>query len=408
MTLEPSVMGAAAWKRLLSGPLLDHIKGFYRWLEEHQFSQRAVERYLAHLSYLQERLSGRPNEDFDTVRSEDLDGFLAVCPSGGVRGSIRRFVLYLQEKGQYRPARSQVLYEPLLDAYVQWLRDYWHAAERTIDARIEYARLFFDWLGPQATPEGMSALTVGQIQDFCLSFAERRPGSVHAMGVMLRNFFRFCLHKGYLQEPLDGAVPSVRSYRLATVPCGYTDEQVQKLLEGIDRQSPAGCRDYAMCMLLYTYGVRSGQLRALRLQDIYWEENQIFFKGNKRGKDSLLPLTAQVGEILLNYLQNTRPRGTGYAEVFLTAFAPYHPLSRENLSSQIRKLAFAAGVYVRNRGPHAFRHAFATRMVREGHSLKEIADVLGHRNLEATFIYTKVDFNALSKVALPWPQEGCQ
>lgn len=404
MALEMGVASPATRKRLLSGPLVDHIEGFYRWLKEEQFSERTIRMYLMNVSFLQEHLKCRYPDGMVRVTSEDIEGFLRIR-SSDVRGAMRRLVDYLQEKGLYHCAVSSPLYEPLLNAYTQWLRDYRHAAERTIELRIEYTELLLDWLGPQATVEGLASLTFRQVQEFCLSFAQRRPGSTHSMGVTLRSFFRFCLHAGYLTQALDKVVPSVRHYRRDTVPRGYTEEEAQALLESIDRRHPAGCRDYAICLLFYTYGVRGVQLCALRLQDIYWEQNEVFFKGTKQGKDSLLPLTVEVGESLLDYVQNARPRGTGYAEVFLTTRAPYHPLKSRNLSPQIRKRAHAAGIDKPNRGPHAFRHAFATRMLQRGHSLKEVADVLGHRNLETTFIYTKVDFAALSQVALPWPRE---
>lgn len=173
----------------------------------------------------------------------------------------------------------------------------------------------------------------------------------------------------------------------------------------INRNSHVGRRDYAIVLLLYTYGVRGGQVRALRLEDINWEQNQILFKALKNGKDSRLPLTLEVGESLLDYLQKSRP-SYSYTHVFLTSRAPYHPLPHPiSLSAIVGRYIRAAGIEIPNKGAHAFRHCFATRMLDKGHSLKEIADVLGHRHLGTTFIYTKVEFHALRQVALEWPQE---
>ncbi len=110
-----------------------------------------------------------------------------------------------------------------------------------------------------------------------------------------------------IQQPLDQAVPTLRCYKLSTVVRGLSDEQALKLLQCIDRHSPAGRRDYAICQLLYTYGVRGGQVRALRFEDIDWAGNQILFRALKHGKDTLLPLTREVGESLLDYLQRVQP-----------------------------------------------------------------------------------------------------
>ena len=226
-----------------------------------------------------------------------------------------------------------------------------------------------------------------------------------SMQSALRTFFRFCLQQGLVQQPLDCAVPTLRTYKLSTVPRGLTDEQAQKILAAIHCDSNVGRRDYAICQILYSYGVRGGQVRALRLQDIDWPADQISFKALKNGKDSLLPLTGEVGQSLLDYLQNARPPSV-YQEVFLTTRAPYHPLlCSSSLSEIISRYIHTVGISCHSKGAHAFRHCFATRMLRHGHSLKEIADVLGHRHLETTFIYTKVDFKALKQVGLAWPEE---
>lgn len=177
------------------------------------------------------------------------------------------------------------------------------------------------------------------------------------------------------------------------------------VLASVDRTSSDGRRDYAILTLLQTYGVRGGQVRALRLEDINWSENQILFRAAKGGKDSLLPLTTEVGESLLAYLQNARPP-SAEPEVFLTSRAPYRPLRQSSsLSEIVRRRIRAVGLEVPSKGAHASRHGFATRMVADGHPFKAVADVLGHRYLSTTFIYTKVDFNALSQVALEWPGE---
>jgi site-specific recombinase XerD len=221
----------------------------------------------------------------------------------------------------------------------------------------------------------------------------------------LRTFLRFCLHKGYIAHPLDQAVVTLRTYKLATVPRGLTEDEAQKVLQCANQNSHVGRRDYAILQLLYTYGVRGGQVRALQLEDINWTNNSILFKACKCGKDIQLPLTAEVGETVLDYLQNSRPSRSD-SHVFLTCRAPYHPLPySSSLSAIVERHITAAGVNPPGKGAHAFRHGFATRMLQQGHSLKEIADVLGHRHLGTTFIYTKVDFNSLEQVPLKWPQE---
>ena len=244
------------------------------------------------------------------------------------------------------------------------------------------------------------------VEAFFLAYAQKVGAAARrSMQSTLRTFFRFCLYQGYVHTPLDVAVPTLRIYKLASVPHGLTDIQVQQVLQGVNRKTCVGRRDYAILQLLFTYGVRGGQVRALRLEQIDWEHSQILFEAAKGGKASLLPLTPEVGESLLDYLQNSRTPSL-YHQVFLTTRAPYHPLLYSgSLSAIVGRYIRAAGIDIPHKGAHVFRHAFATRMLQDGHPLKAIADVLGHRYLGTTFIYTKVDFESLRQVALDWPEE---
>jgi site-specific recombinase XerD len=352
------------------------------------------------------------------VTANDIEGFFKAyasqCRNQGslqghlrrVRWSINRFTDYLGDKGLFDPLVSVPIYQELLDGYLRWLRRYRHVADGTLEVRAHSICRFLQWLGPQATAQGLARLTAESIETFFLSYAQTMGQSARrSMQAALRTFLRFCLHQGYIEYPLERAVPVLRTYKLSTVPRGLSQQQAQKVLDSVDSTTNTGRRDYAILQLLYTYGVRGGQVRALRLEDIHWAENQILFRASKNGKDTLLPLSLEVGQSLLDYLRQARPR-CSYPQVFITCRAPYHPLARSgSLSSIVMRYIRAAGINVSSRGAHAFRHGFATRMVNKGYSLKAVADVLGHRHLSTTFIYTKVDFNALKQVALDWPQE---
>jgi site-specific recombinase XerD len=352
------------------------------------------------------------------VTAKDIEGFFKAYPSRcrnrglleahlrRVRYSINRFADYLKQKRLFDPLLQTPIYQQLLDDYLQWLRHYQHAADGTIEIRAHSITKFLQWLGPQATAQAIGGLTAERVESFFLSHAQAMGRAERrSMQSALRTFLRFCLHQGYFQQCLDRAVPALRTYKLSTVPRGLNEEEAHKVIDAIDVRTNSGLRDYAILQLLYTYGVRGGQVRALRMKDVRWADNQILFRASKNGKDTLVPLSAQVGQSLLDYLRYARPR-CAYPQVFLTCRAPYHPLAHSSsLSAIVDRHIRAAGIDVPCRGAHVFRHGFATRMVSKGHSLKAVADVLGHRHLSTTFIYTKVDFNLLKQVALDWPQE---
>ncbi len=418
MALEWVFASPRTLRRLRSGPLEKLLEGFCNWLLEQGFRRHTIRQHLFNVSYLNDHLNGAKREVRQGVSSRDIAGFFRTyplrcrnrrAPEKHVRRmgySVNRFLAYLQDSGLWDSSPQQETYQPLLDAYLQWMRHYQHVAEGTLQIRSHSIAQFLEWLGPQATPEGLSRLTAERIETFFLGYAQHLGRSARrSMQSALRTFLRFCLHKGYAEQPLDRAVPTLRTYKLATVPRGLSDPQAQQLLRCMNRKSPEGRRDYAIVQLLYTYGVRGGQVRALQLEDIDWAQNQILFKASKNGKDSRLPLTASVGESLLDYLRNSRP-SYPYPHVFLTCRAPYHPLAHSSaLSAIVERHIRSAHLELSSKGAHAFRHGFATRMLQKGHSLKAIADVLGHRHLSTTFLYTKVDFNALKQVGLAWPQE---
>ena len=418
MALELVFVCPRTLGKLRSGPLGKLLDGYCDWLLERGFSRSTIRKHLSNVSHFNGYLDAQKAVSRKILSAEDVNKFFRQYPLQArfrepsdnhlrcVQSSINRFVQYLRQLQIFDSLAESTIFQPLLDSYIEWMDDCQHASPGTIAIRSHSLRQFLLWLGPQATTEGMSKLTPETVERFFLSYAQEMGRSARrSMQSALRTFFRFCLHRGFFERPLDCAVPTLRTYRLATVPRGLTDEQARKVLNGINRSSNAGRRDYAICQMLYTYGVRGGQVRALRLQGIDWTADRIFFKALKHGKDSLLPLTGEVGQSLLDYLQNARPPGV-YQEVFLTALAPYHPLPNSStLSEIISRHICTAGIKSHSKGAHVFRHSFATRMLQKGHSLKEIADVLGHRHLGTTFIYTKVDFNALKQVGLEWPRE---
>ena len=418
MRLEQAFSYPETLKKLRSGPLGALLDGFCTWLLTHGFHRSIVRKHLSNVSHLNQHLGRSGVTAGKMLFPKDVDGFFkeypAWCRNRGpleahlkrVRHSINRFVEYLGEEGLFDPLPHGEIFAPLLAAYLEWMQHYQHAAAGTCELRAQYLTVFLRRLGPEATPQGLAKLSPERVEAFFLTYAQKvGKAARRSMQSALRTFFRFCLYKGYVREPLDLAVPTLRTYKLASVPAGVTEAQARQILQCIDRKTAVGRRDYAIIQLLYTYGVRGSQVRALRLEQIDWAQNRIFFAASKCGKDSCLPLTPEVGQSLLDYLQNARPPSSD-PQAFLTSRAPYHPLPRSSsLSAIIECRIRAAGIEIPSKGAHVFRHGFATRMLAQGQPLKAIADVLGHRYLGTTFIYTKVDFSALKQVALEWPKE---
>jgi site-specific recombinase XerD len=173
---------------------------------------------------------------------------------------------------------------------------------------------------------------------------------------------------------------------------------VQRLLSGTEGNRPTDIRDRAIVMLLAVYGLRSTELRCLKLEDLDWEGEMICVTRFKARRKQLYPLSHTVGESILRYLKEVRPRAF-YREIFLSMRAPLQPLSKAGLWSIVSRRLRSLDVTIKHRGPHSLRHACATHLLSQGLSLKEIGDHLGHRNPDATRLYAKVDLTGLREVA---------
>jgi integrase/recombinase XerD len=293
----------------------------------------------------------------------------------------------------------------LLAEYLDFLRNHRGLANGTICTRRNDVTLFLQSLRLRKNSEDIEKISARQIHDYVIKTAKRinRPSRQHLVS-SIRTFLKFCHIKGYVRRDLTEAVPIVGTPRLGSVPRGISWESVKKLLLAPDRNTHSGRRIYALLQLLATYGVRIGQAKKLRLQDINWREGAIHFRPSKWGNPLCFPLYPEVADALLAYIRETRGKAS-YSEVFLTIWGKPRPISDGNyLYSSLKKCYRRAGIAPTTNGAHAIRHAFATRLMEQGTPIKTIADLLGHKSISTAFIYTKVDLKHLRLLAYEWPE----
>jgi len=224
---------------------------------------------------------------------------------------------------------------------------------------------------------------------------------MHCVCSALRSLFRFLLIKGQPLTPGLNTFPRPRIYTQESLPRFLHADQVQQVLKSVDRTTPQGIRDYAILVLLISYGMRASEVVRLSLDDLDWAGGKIHLKNRKTRRSDVFPLTAQPGEAILEYLQKVRP-GTKLRQVFLSLFAPFRPFYAGNVVSSIaRKYLLASGVPLPDRvGAHLFRHSFSHQLLASGMSYKFIGDFLGHSSVSSTSVYLKVDIDRLRQVGL--------
>ena len=215
----------------------------------------------------------------------------------------------------------------------------------------------------------------------------------------LRVFVRYLHRQGVLAKDLSSVIEFPQSYRLSGIPRSIAWDQVEQVLSGIDRRAACGKRDYAMLLLLATYGLRGCEVAALTLDDIDWRNDRLRIRERKAGNSTTYPLSAVVGTAIVDYLKNGRPTSNDRA-VFLRAMAPLVPISSAAVSTRAAHYIRQAGITIPRPGSHTLRHSCVQRLVNANFSLKHIGDYVGHHNARSTQIYGKVAIEVLRQVAL--------
>lgn len=297
----------------------------------------------------------------------------------------------------------------LCDAYVQWLSDVRGLAAATIPNRRAEAQRFLESLGERARDRaGLCQISVADLDHYVtIRAAQLQRASRQHLVVCLRGFPRYIHMQGLIEKDLAGTILSPRRYAFESIPPILRAEHIEAVLKAAEKpRTPKGLRDYAILQLLSTYGLRAGEVTALRLEDIDWRKEILRIRHSKTGCESFLPLLPQVGEAILAYLRRGRP-ATKVRQVFLRVRAPFGPLRAGSSLYHIveRRLQTANITLERKCGSHAFRHARAVALLEAGVSMKSIGDVLGHRCPDSTAVYLKLATSELRAVGLEVPME---
>ncbi len=238
------------------------------------------------------------------------------------------------------------------------------------------------------------------IVSFVLSHPTNKVNIVSALRVL----FRFWKEERILERDFSQFFESFRVRHPERVPSFYTKEEVLKIENSISRSSAVGKRNYAMTLLASRLGLRASDIANIRLHDIDWDNNLITLKMQKTHKVIQLPLLAEVGNAIVDYLKNGRPQ-SNLDHVFLSSRAPFIGATRSCVCSAINEIILKSGVdvHLKHHGPHSLRHSLASAMLREEATLPVISESLGHRHTDTTMVYLKIDISSLMKCALPVP-----
>lgn len=295
--------------------------------------------------------------------------------------------------------------DALVEAYTQHSRRTRGLRDRTLRGYESLARLFVR-AAVGDNPIEPTRFHPSDVIAFVASLRGRfSPRSMKTVRTALRSFFRFLRFEGLSDDRLEAAIPTVAYWRLSTLPRALRDDQVAQVLASFDTSTPGGRRDRAIVLCLSTLGLRPGEVAALCLEDLDWRAGTIHLRTRKTRRGAVLPLPREAGRAIVAYLRHARPV-TDERRVFVQHVGGRRgqPIGSTAVSEVVARTLRRAKVEAPLAGAYVFRHTVASRLVQQGASLKEVADFLGHRSLDTTTIYAKLDLPALRQVPLPWPE----
>ncbi|WP_157652628.1 site-specific integrase [Burkholderia ubonensis] len=398
--------------RAPDGSVAKYIDAFAQWLSARGYKRRCIGLQLQFVVRFCRWLKGN-HIRIDDLTVDHADRFVARCGVArqlprGFGATIHRFMDFLHER-EVVALRPRTVSEPthvqrIVNAYRDHLRIKQGLSAATCVQYTPFAEQFLVGKFGTTAPD-LTILRAVDVIGFIQQQAEHRsPARARCATIALRSFLRYLRYLGEITTDLASAVPAVPHWSMTGIPRAMAADHVQAVLAACPRGTAVGRRDYAILMLLARLGLRSGEIVSLTLDGIDWEHSSLTVRG-KSGDRSTLPMPADVGEAIAEYLRHSRPR-CGSRAVFLCANAPIRGLGSTTIGSMVRAAIERAGIETPHWGSHQFRHALACEMLRRGATLTEIGSVLRHRHTKTTGIYAKVDFAALRPLALPWPGDA--
>jgi len=392
---------------VVGGPLAPFADGLRNELASQGYAADTIVDHVHMLADLSDWLSdrGMATADLTSLAARE---FLQARRAAGWRTGLSDRALapilgYLRGLGLVPPSAAPVPTTPLevlLASYRRYLEQERGLAGSTVTHYLRCARVFLAWL-PGTVERSLSQLSAAQVVEFVGDWTTRRHSTAIDMVTLpaLRSLLRFLHLAGHVRVALAGAVPAGRG-RPRDLRRAARHDHVQAVLAGCDRSSTVGRRDYAILLMLARLAVRGGEVARLELTDVNWRGGELSIRG-KGGRVDVLPLPADVGAAMADYLLHARPTSPART-LFVTTKAPFTGLAVSTVTVLVATACARVGVS--RFGPHRIRHMAACDLLAAGASMEEIGQLLRHAQQRTTAIYARLDEARLAELALPCPQ----
>lgn len=397
----------ARFRRGALGDVIDHIAAD---LSRAGYKRASVKLYLARIARFSAYAVGCGCSKSKPIPREIVDRYLRARPTIAARWAAQVAIGHAARCCPERFAATPSQNEndpdaPLLAAYLEHLRVIRGLHLKTCEALVLTARRILAWQKKHLAGKPLSELTAKDVLAMTrgLLAACRSDHARSSTTAYMRSFLRYLHWANLNAQELGQFVPRTPCRRQTHLPPRLPWEDVRGAIDAIETTTRSGIRDRAIMLLLATTGLRNRELRELELGDIRWRVGELVLRHTKGHRDRVVPLLEETGAALAEYVLHARPRTTD-RRVFLSHVPPVRPFSNSSIVSRIvRTRLQRAGISIQRGGAHLLRHSLATRLVEQRRPIKEVADLLGHRNIDTTSFYVKVALPQLADVALPFP-----
>jgi site-specific recombinase XerD len=392
--------------------LASHVVSFLAYLRDRGYATQTQHSYVCAVAHFARWLS-LENARLARLNEQVVGRFLSVhlphchCPYPVLRtkheicAALRHLLAMLRANGAIPPRQGSDPISVELDRFDNYML---HVRGLAASTRRQRGLIVRKFLLAQRWSEhsDVGRISINSVRAFVLpSDGRYTAGTIGVVGGTIRAYLRFRALEGDRVEHLRQAVPSAAQWHLAGLPELLNGQELHALLNSFCSLKHSPKRAYAMVRCLTDLGLRASEVVQLGLDDIDWKQGTIRLPMGKLRRGNILPLPEKTGESIVDYLRSERPRTTNRA-VFVRHVAPYDVPIRAGVVRRAVREAYRRCGSAHSR-VHILRHSMASMLLRQGAPLKEIADVLRHRSLDTSTIYTKVDLRRLEAVALPWP-----
>jgi integrase/recombinase XerD len=383
-------------------PVAPWLRKFAEWLTNRGYSRKAIRWHVLRLRQALERAGGFPPHRGLTARQLDELFVFPTC-SAQYRATGHNFRRFLMSTGQ-----GGLLSEPefgrftdILVAYREYLLDVRGFVVGTTRHHLATAYAFLcQAVKPNRPVSTISALAV---ESFVTTAGQRLKRTTLQQPVgQLRCFLRFCYERGDIPLRLDG-IDTPRVYQGELPPKALPWKLTLAFLDTIDQSEAGGCRDHAILYLMAYLGLRPSEVALLDLDSINWSAGTLQVEQRKTRSRLVLPLPASALTLLHRYICDSRA-ASPLSSLFLGLRAPAQALTSTSIRSIYRRRARQSGLPLGGTSSYSLRHGFAMHLLEHGVGIKAIGDLLGHRTVESTSVYLRLQIESLREVGLSLPR----